>query len=330
MKIGGVPRVAVLMATYNGERFVEQQINSLKYNETVFTLNWLDDHSVDNTRIAVRRAALRANIAVSEWHRAQREGVPGAFFSLLECVDADIYLFCDQDDIWQPGKIDATVRHLLPNISTPAICFSDPLMFRGETPDECYHVLSILGAKTDVALRETQAFTSTVGYGHTQGFTRGLREMFLTHAQIAREYAFMHDMWMLEIAHATGRVSMLANVPTTLFRRHRGNATGDIGGWVGSGQGRIVTSWRQLRRLRQVFARNARGFILAAKTLPPGPKVDQLLETARLVSTLDRRHSLRSMLRVARHGILYPNLRMATKLAISCLLSTADPDERSH
>jgi len=56
-------------------------------------------------------------------------GVPGTFFQLLECVDADIYLFCDQDDIWQRGRIDATVAHLLPDLASPVLCSSDPLMF---------------------------------------------------------------------------------------------------------------------------------------------------------------------------------------------------------
>jgi glycosyltransferase involved in cell wall biosynthesis len=315
------------MATYNGERFIEQQIDSLKNNDTKFTLHWLDDHSADSTRAVVRRAAERANITINEWHQPQRERVPGAFFRLMERVEADIYLFCDQDDIWQPGKIDATVAHLLPAISQPALCFSDPLMFRDDNPDECYHVLDIFGTTAEVAMRETQAFTSVVGYGHTQGFTRGLRDLFLTHVSVARAYAFMHDMWMLEVARATGNVSLLVNVPTTLFRRHRKNATGDIGGWVGSGRGRIVTTWPHLRKLRQVFSRNARGFLLAAKTLPPGPKLERLLETARIVASLDRCHSPFSILQVARHGILYPNLRMASKLAISCLLFDATSND---
>ena len=129
MKTQQHAKVAVLLATYNGARFIEPQINSFKENATPFTLHWLDDHSTDNNRDAVRASALRSGIDFREWHQPQHWGYPGAFFQLLECVDADIYLFCDQDDIWQPGKIDATVADLLPDISSPALCFSDPLIF---------------------------------------------------------------------------------------------------------------------------------------------------------------------------------------------------------
>lgn len=309
------------MATFNGERFVERQINSLKDNHTPFTLHWLDDHSTDATRDVVRNATQRAGIPLKEWRSPHREGVPSSFFCLLERVDADIYLFCDQDDIWQPSKIDATVQHLIPQLSTPSICFSDPLIFRGDAPVYCYHTLDVMRTTTDVALRESRAFTSVVGYGHTQGFTRKLRDIFLSHAHIARTHAFMHDMWMYEIALATGTVCMLSDVPTTLFRRHGANAS--VNGWIGSGRGYLDATWEQFRRIRRLFSRNARGFLLVAETLPPSRRLERLCETARLVSTLDRRHSLLSIIRIARHGILYPNMRLAMKLALSCLLSNA-------
>src|ERR1044072_6774136 len=95
------PTVAILLATYNGGRFIEPQIRSLKENTTPFTLHWLDDHSTDHTREAGRDAARRSASPLKAWHQPQRQEVPAAFFRLLESVDADIYLFCDQDDIWQ-------------------------------------------------------------------------------------------------------------------------------------------------------------------------------------------------------------------------------------
>src|SRR5205823_13588786 len=94
--------VAVLLATYNGERYVEKQLRSLEQNDTKFTLHWLDDHSTDNTRSIVRTVARESDIELREWHQSRHLGVPLAFFQMLECAEADIYLFCDQDDIWQP------------------------------------------------------------------------------------------------------------------------------------------------------------------------------------------------------------------------------------
>src|ERR1700729_1913701 len=92
--------VAILLATYNGAKFVETQILSLKENRTPFTIHWIDDHSTDDTRLIVRECARSAGIPVKEWHIELHLGVPGVFFELLERAEADIYLFCDQDDIW--------------------------------------------------------------------------------------------------------------------------------------------------------------------------------------------------------------------------------------
>src|SRR4051794_4896961 len=91
-------KVAVLLATYNGERYLEEQLRSLKSNGIDFTLHWLDDHSTDGTRELVRSVSSDAGINLHEWHKPAHLGVPASFFQLMECADADIYLFCDQDD----------------------------------------------------------------------------------------------------------------------------------------------------------------------------------------------------------------------------------------
>ena len=317
--------MAVLLATYNGAPFVEQQLRSLKDNTTPFVLHWLDDHSIDHTREAVRDVALSIGINLIEWHQPRHEGLPGAFFRLLECVAADIYLFCDQDDIWQPGKIDATVGNLLPDTDSPVLCFSDPILFRDAAPDVCHRALELLGTSVDVAMQESRVFTTVVGYGHTQGFTRKLRDIFLAHNHTARQYAFMHDMWMYAIAVAAGSARMLSDVPTAFHRLHSSNASGNLASWKGSGTGRITVTWQQLWLIRQLFARHAKGFILASSTLPSGPKLKQLLETALLVSRLDRRHSPFTLVRLVRHGVMWPNRRLAIKLAASLLWSGAHP-----
>jgi glycosyltransferase involved in cell wall biosynthesis len=319
----GHPEVALLLATYNGAQFVEQQIRSLTQNSTAFTLHWLDDHSRDNTREIVRRVAKSARIDLREWHQAQHEGVPGAFFRLLECVSADVYLFCDQDDIWQPGKIEATVATLTSDITCPAICFSDPLMFRNENPDDNYRVLDVLKTTPEAAMQESRVFTPVVGYGHTEGFTRPLRDIFMKHNDIARTYAFLHDMWMYAIGVASGTAKLLSNVPTTLFRSHARNATGEYWTWKGEGRGHMAMTWEQQQKSRRGSARHAEGFILASPTLPSGPKLERLLETARLVARLDRRQPPTALFRLARHGILWPNRRLALSLALACLCSDA-------
>ena len=98
------PDVAILMATFNGAKYVRQQIESLTENNIPFRLHWIDDLSTDGTREVVYQSAVRSRVTLVEWHQPHHLGYPGTFFQLLEDVDADIYLFCDQDDIWQRAR----------------------------------------------------------------------------------------------------------------------------------------------------------------------------------------------------------------------------------
>lgn len=315
-------RVAVLLATYNGAPYIGQQLESLAQNATRFTLHWLDDHSTDDTRTKVRERAWSLGIELKEWHQPDRQRLPGAFFQLLESVEADIYFFCDQDDIWQAGKIDTAVAELAADLSSPVLGFSDSLMFYDDAPDVVRRVSEVFGSKPRAAIEESRVFMTVIAPGHTQCFTRPLREAYVTHKDIARAYARNHDAWMYLIASAVGSVRMLPDTPTALYRQHDANVTA---GLLRGGRrlNRRALSWKQYQALRPRVARHAQGFVLAAPTLAPSERVERLLAQARQVATLDRRQSAASLLRLASAGALWPNRRWALGFAAACLWSDA-------
>jgi glycosyltransferase involved in cell wall biosynthesis len=319
-------RVAVLLPTYNGARFVESQLRSLQDNSTRFTLHWLDDHSNDNTREIVRATVSSSGINIREWHQNERQGIPGAFFQLLECVEADIYLFCDQDDIWQPGKIDATTQDLLPEAHLPVLCFSDPLLFTEDAPAVLHRLSDISRVKGPQALRHSGMFLICPAIGHTIGFTRPLREIFLTHKDIARRYAAGQDTWMYLIATASGTCRILSDAPTTLYRLHGANAYGSYFRMVGwRSLVNATKRWRLQQALRRWVSRQAEGFCLAASTLPPGPHLDRMLELAALVLKVHRRQSLTDLLRLSRRDGVPPSTDFAIWFATTCLCTNANP-----
>jgi glycosyltransferase involved in cell wall biosynthesis len=295
--------VAILLPTYNGGRYIDQQIRSLKENVTPFTLHWLDDHSADDSRQAVYAAVAREGIPLQEWHQPQHLGLPHTFFRLLELVEADIYLFCDQDDIWQPGKIDFTVQSLLRDLGTASLSFSDSLVFYNDRPT-VFRRESQVFYRRPYGLQQSRLFMPPCANGHTQGFTRAARDIFLSHNAIAHEHAYMHDVWMYDIAIACGVARLLDDAPTTLYRQHQRNATGDFvdirGNWI-SRNWRIFSNWRKYQLMRQLVARHARGFLLAAATMPGGPKLQRALVLAQLVAGLDRRQPLSTLIRLSRY-----------------------------
>jgi len=247
---------------------------------------------------------LRSGIDLRECHQPQHQGIPGVFFQLLECVDADIYLFCDQDDVWQPGKIDATVADLLPDMASPVLCFSDPLVFYDDEPGIFHPLSEVMDIKAPAALQASRSLMSNPAAGQAIGLTRPLREIYLRHKDIARAYAFMHSWWLYLIAVASGTSRMLSNVPTTLYRRHGNNVTAAYYGRNRRSIRHVVSTWQLQNQLRRGMSRQAEGFILASETLTPGPKLERLLALARLVTTLDRRQSPAAVVRLARRDAM--------------------------
>ena len=318
--------VAVLLATYNGGRFVHAQITSLKENRTPFVLHWLDDHSTDDTREAVRTSARSSNIDLRECHQPHHIGYPGSFFRLLKCIEADVYLFCDQDDIWQPGKIDVAVADLLPDTNAPALCFSDPLVFRENRPERLRRMSAITSMKSPAAVQRPGMFMVCPAMGHAIGITRPVRDILLGHYDIACKYAAGHDTWLYLVANATGTTRMLPDAPTTLYRLHGKNTYGgafNLLGWRSIAH--AAPRWRLQQAIRRWVARQATGFCLAAPMLPPGPKLDRLLTAAQLITKLDRRQSLAELVRLARLDAIPPSAEFVAWLTMTCLCSSAKP-----
>jgi len=315
--------VAILLCTCNGARYIEQQLDSLTQNSTPFTLHWLDDHSTDGTREIVRAHVQKLGLTMREWHQAERQLLPGAFFQLLDDVAADIYFFCDQDDIWQPGKIDSGVDSLWPDLACPVLCFTDSLMFYDDEPDVVRPVSEVFDCRAPMALQESRVFMTVIAPGHTQCLTRPLRDLYLKHKSIARAYARNHDAWMYLIACAAGSARLLTNAPTALYRQHETNVTAAL---LRNGRNRLnrtKLTWSQHQVLRKRTARHARGFLLAAPTLAQSERMERLVALAHLVATLDRRQSLTELLSLFRRKALWANRRWAVGFIAACFLSDA-------
>lgn len=315
------PSVAVLLATYNGARYIPAQLCSLRDNRTHFALHWLDDHSTDGTRDAVRASAGDCGIELRECHQPDHLGVPRSYFRLLELVEADIYLFCDQDDIWQPNKLDATVDSLLPQLGNPALSFTDYTIFEDTQPGIFIDQRPPAHKKAlSKAISESVIYAFLPGgpSAQTQGFTKPLRDLYVKHRQTALNHAAMHDWWMYDIATACGSVTRLEDAPKVLYRRHANSFCATL---FQTSNRQAFISWRRNQLLRQIIARHARGLLLAAPTLPTGDGLNRMLQYARLASAIDTRQSLASALRLSRLGI--KSMSSPISMLFSCVLSSA-------
>lgn len=121
------PSVNVILATYNGEEYIERQLNSIEEQDYKnIDIYIRDDGSTDRTpRIIDEYAAAHSNVHVIKDDKGNL-GCPESFYEVLRvCPEADFYAFSDQDDIWEPFKIRRAVSGLSKLKSgLPALTFS--------------------------------------------------------------------------------------------------------------------------------------------------------------------------------------------------------------
>lgn len=107
-ELNALPRAFVMMATYNGEKYLEEQINSILRQKGVgVTLRVCDDRSSDNTFDIAARYSME-NDAVIATKNQVNKGVGINFMQMVYEVNADkydIFAFSDQDDCWLPEKL---------------------------------------------------------------------------------------------------------------------------------------------------------------------------------------------------------------------------------
>lgn len=123
-----VPSVLVMMATYNGEKYVTEQINSILEQEGVnVTLLISDDGSSDATpRICFRYADDLPNVRFSV--NEKNKGLAKNFMDMLYSSDAtsfDYFAFSDQDDYWMPNKLNKAIEAIAAAGEGPRLYYSD-------------------------------------------------------------------------------------------------------------------------------------------------------------------------------------------------------------
>ena len=93
-------KILILMSTYNGEKYLSEQLNSLLLQENVnIKILIRDDGSTDNTHKILNFYS--SNYPNISWYTGENKGPALSFMDLLfNAPESDYYAFCDQDDVW--------------------------------------------------------------------------------------------------------------------------------------------------------------------------------------------------------------------------------------
>ena len=223
--------VAIVMAAYNGEKYLTEQISSIlsSYYQD-FELYIYDDGSKDNTITMIRDFEKQYPDKVHVIQNKTNLGVTTNFLNALSATTMDYIMFCDQDDFWLPNKISLTLkrmRHMEAQIGSdkPFAVFTDACI-----ADQDLNIIKpsffcsehLNPKKIDLPhiLMENKLIGCTVMVN------AALRKVLQgNHLPTNAKY---HDWWVALIAVSLGKIGFI-NESTLLYRQHGANVVGGTG-----------------------------------------------------------------------------------------------------
>lgn len=213
-------RVAILMSTYNGEKYLTEQIESI-VNQSF--PNWVlyirDDGSTDKTTEIIKKFTRKySNIIFFNEDNIKNVGIVKSFIYLLENVSADYYMFSDQDDVWLKNKVQDSVELANRNNTTPLCIFSDLEI----VTQDLHPVRRMNGSNVWTSFTKL-LFTNCVT-GCTMLFNDKLKRL-IKFSELDFDLIYMHDWWIGLLAALFGKVIYL-NEATILYRQHGDNVVG--------------------------------------------------------------------------------------------------------
>lgn len=235
-------KVAVLMSTYNGEKYLREQIDSILGQRGVeVSLLVRDDGSSDATLTILDEYK---NSGLLDYYCGNNLGPARSFMNLLQNAPAsDFYAFSDQDDKWMDDKLITAITSMEGYESKPALYFSQTQLVDAQ-----------LNYIPSVIINPKLTFGESLIYkfigGCTMVMNHRLREAV---GNFMPKIMPMHDIWIYSIALGIGAFVHFDPTPHILYRQHSNNT-------VGLGQG-ATYEWK--KRFRRFTTKNDERYLQA-------------------------------------------------------------------
>lgn len=254
----------VLLSTYNGEKYLQEQLESLVAQESVeVEILVRDDGSKDNTTKILDEWQERGLL---KWYSTTNVGCCKSFINLLEtAADGAYYAFCDQDDVWLPNKLKLTMDKMRAteqkNPDKAIIIHSDM-----NVVDENLKIIHesfwrSSGLRPDILKTFPYLCTCNSVNGCTILMNSTARKLILS--KYVEQKTIIHDVISaLTVAYYGGIIDYIEE-PTVLYRQHSNNVVGAM-------------QYNKLQAIKERFANLGRVFRKNIDTFKGANKIGRI------------------------------------------------------
>lgn len=218
--------VDIILSSYNGERYIKEQITSILGNTWKEWRLWVcDDGSKDGTREIVKELEEQYPDKIFWRPNETNKGAAISFLDGARKASADYVMFCDQDDYWLPDKIEVTVRVMKEaeekyGKTVPLTVFTD-----ANVVDQNLNLMQESFHKSSKLNTDNLDLPHMLMENKMMGCTMLLNRALLDKLKKFPKKVRMHDWWAGIVAAAYGKILYL-DKPTMLYRQHTNNVVG--------------------------------------------------------------------------------------------------------
>ena len=210
------PSVAILMGTFNGERFLAEQLDSLQAQTvTNWRLYVSDDGSTDATLDIIHSYQSIWGVDKIQCRVGPQNGFAQNFLSLAcdTSIKADYFAFCDQDDVWLPEKLSVAIEHIA------CECPRGQLYAYGGRTTYTDENLKPIGLSPLFVFPRTfrNALIQSIAGGNTMVFNQATKTLL---EKVGLVPTPSHDWWLYQLVTGAGGVMYYDPQPHILYRQH--------------------------------------------------------------------------------------------------------------
>ncbi|MEL6646254.1 MAG: glycosyltransferase family 2 protein [Pseudomonadota bacterium] len=214
------PHIAILLATYNGARFIERQLTSIAQQTHENWSLWISDDGSDDGTLDIIEAWRAAHPhLVVQLRQGPRKGAAQNFMCLLQAteIEADYFAFADQDDVWFRDKLSCALSRL-PQSEKPSLYGARTMVTDMDLNEIAPSVLK--GTKLGFSNALVQNFAA----GNTMLFNSAARDLVPLGA--AEHDIIATDWLMYMLVSGAGGHVIFDTDPCLYYRQHDTNEIG--------------------------------------------------------------------------------------------------------